>query len=350
MARRNARAAAAVLTLWAAAAALQAGGAWPRGEREPVQLPERLRDTGLYTPGGLEVNGANRAFSPQYPLWTDGAEKRRWVYLPPGAVIDGADESAWVLPVGTKFWKEFRFSGRPVETRMSWRVSATRWVFASYQWNDAGTDATLVPDDGAFGVAEVAPGKRHNIPARSDCLACHGSASERPLGFNALQLSQDRDPNAIHGEPLTPDMVTLDVLVREGRLRAARADIVSRPPRITSADPDTRAMLGYLFGNCASCHNGQGEIAALGPVMRLADLLTDGDAVARGLVGQRTSWTVPGVPRGHSVVLDPADPEQSAMLVRMRSRRPSSQMPPLGTVVRDDDAVAAIEAWVRRQR
>ena len=34
------------------------------------------------------------------------------------------------------------------------------------------------------------------------------------------------------------------------------------------------------------------------------------------------------------------------MLVRMRSRRPSSQMPPLGTVVRDEEAIDAITKWI----
>jgi hypothetical protein len=39
-------------------------------------------------------------------------------------------------------------------------------------------------------------------------------------------------------------------------------------------------------------------------------------------------------------------PELSTMLLRMRSRSPSSQMPPLGTVLRDEQAVAAISAWI----
>ena len=34
------------------------------------------------------------------------------------------------------------------------------------------------------------------------------------------------------------------------------------------------------------------------------------------------------------------------MLVRMRSRRPSTQMPPLGTAVVDDEAVALVTKWI----
>ena len=49
-----------------------------------VQAPSRLSETGLYVPGrGNIVDESNRVFTPQYPLWSDGAVKRRWVFLPP---------------------------------------------------------------------------------------------------------------------------------------------------------------------------------------------------------------------------------------------------------------------------
>jgi hypothetical protein len=48
-------------------------------------------------------------------------------------------------------------------------------------------------------------------------------------------------------------------------------------------------------------------------------------------------------------MLDRAAPDVSAMLARMRSRRPSSPMPPLGTVLRDQDALNAIERWKSRK-
>src|SRR5262245_34515069 len=83
---------------------------------EPTALPVHLADTGLFTPGSLDVvAAANRPFSPQYPLWTDGATKRRWVYLPEGGTIDASDIRRWEFPVGTRFWKEFSFAGRRVE-------------------------------------------------------------------------------------------------------------------------------------------------------------------------------------------------------------------------------------------
>jgi mono/diheme cytochrome c family protein len=248
--------------------------------------------------------------------------------------------------VGTRFWKEFSLDGRKIETRLSWRASEAGWVFASYAWNDGGTDAVLVPDDGLPAVTDIAPGRRHSIPSRTDCTACHGSDGN-PLGFNALQLSPDRDPNAVHGEPLPPGAVTLKELVEDRLFSPVRTDLVASPPRIRTANPETRAVLGYLAANCAMCHNGSGTIAAPGPVIRYDDLLRDGDAVARTLLRQPTRWQVPGAAEGDSMLVNPGSPDSSAILVRMRSRAPSSQMPPLGTVVRDQEAVEAIARWIK---
>lgn len=94
----------------------------------------------------MDVN--NRAFTPQYPLWSDGAGKRRWVQLPAGSTIDISNVDRWNFPVGTRFWKEFEFDGHQVETRFLWKVSEGNWVFASYAWNAGQTDAVLVPEGG----------------------------------------------------------------------------------------------------------------------------------------------------------------------------------------------------------
>ena len=79
-------------------------------------LPQRLSDTGLYVANSMRVSADNIAFAPQYPLWSDGTSKRRWIYLPPGAAIDASRVDAWEFPVGTRLWKEFGYDRR-VETR-----------------------------------------------------------------------------------------------------------------------------------------------------------------------------------------------------------------------------------------
>jgi hypothetical protein len=314
----------------------------------PPVAPGSLMETGLYAAPGV-VDPRNRPFSPQYPLWTDGAAKRRWIHIPDGRPIDATDAQEWQFPTGTKVWKEFAFGGRAVETRLLWKATDTIWVFASYVWNESGTDARLAPADGVSRVAEVAPNRFHSIPSVDQCRACHVTNRTEVLGFNALQLSTDRDPNALHGEPLEPGMTTLRTLAEQNLLSPARPELVSDPPRIPARTPEERALLGYLAGNCGVCHNRQGDLAPLGLHWKHSDMTTRGADALVGLTGHRSKWQVPGVPDGESLVVDPVHPEQSALLRRMRSRSPASQMPPIGTVVQDRDAVALLTGWLERQ-
>jgi hypothetical protein len=255
----------------------------------------------------------------------------------------------WSFPVGTKVWKEFSFGGRKVETRLLWKTGADAWVFASYAWNAEGTGAALAPAEGLMRVAEVAPNKYHNIPAVDQCRACHVSNRTELLGVNALQLSTDRDPNAPHAEALEPGMITAQTLVDENLMAPARPELIANPPRIAARTPDERALLGYLAGNCGACHNRQSDLAPLGLHWKHSDMTTRGADALAGLMAHRTKWQVPGVPEGESMVIDPLQPEQSAMLRRMRSRSPASQMPPMGTAVQDRDAVALVTRWLESQ-
>jgi hypothetical protein len=280
--------------------------------------------------------------------------------LPPGTAIDARSLDAWDFPVGTRFWKEFAFAGRKVETRLLWRTSAAGWTFASYRWNEAQTDAELVPVEGMPNVAEVAPGRRHSIPSVDDCRACHDSARTEILGFTALQLSPDRDPLAPHAEPLAPGMVTLATLVAERLIEPPRPELLAAPPRIQAPDARTRAVLGYLSANCGGCHNEESSLAPLGLFLK-AHLAPSHPAPSDAPSHPRTTalshlfrptakWHIPHAPDGASAVVTPGAPELSALLVRMRSRRPSSQMPPLGTVLHDRDAIDLVTAWIRDLR
>ncbi len=313
---------------------------------EPAPLPERLSETGLYRADGA-VDPHNRPYAPQYPLWTDGATKSRWIRLPAGARIDVRDVDAWGFPAGTVAWKEFAWDGHKVETRMIRAEADGRWTFATYVWNAEQTDAFLAPEDGVPDAYPIAAGRRHTIPGRADCLACHGSAPSRLLGFSALQLSDDRDPLAPHAEPADGRRLTLRTLVAEDRLAPARPELARRPPRIAAADPLERAARGYLSANCGHCHNARAPLARLGFAM-LAEFAppAPGTASVPGPVGAHTRYAIPGPGGDGTRAIAPGAPERSAVLHRMRSRRPSSQMPPLGTVVPDTVAIELVRRWI----
>ncbi|MEA2700728.1 MAG: hypothetical protein QOI66_4999, partial [Myxococcales bacterium] len=75
--------------------------------------PTTLVCTGLYADiVGKQLAPGIEAYAPAVPLWSDGADKQRWISLPAGSTIDNADPNEWKFPVGTKVWKEFSRDGR----------------------------------------------------------------------------------------------------------------------------------------------------------------------------------------------------------------------------------------------
>jgi hypothetical protein len=62
--------------------------------------------------------------------------------------------------------------------------------------------------------------------------------------------------------------------------------------------------------------------------------------------GRRGHWFVPEAPE-ESRIINPGHPESSALIRRVKSRRPISQMPPIGTVVADSQAVDLLTSWVQ---
>jgi hypothetical protein len=161
---------------------LTAGSA--AAQADPLEpLPARLRDTGLYAPGSMtRVADGVLPYAPQYPLWSDGTRKRRWILLPSGTAIDARRPDAWEFPPGTRLWKEFGYE-RPLETRYLERLADGTWRFAAYVWSADGRDAELAPEQGA--VVPGGPTGRYAVPARADCGACHEGPTVPVLGFTA---------------------------------------------------------------------------------------------------------------------------------------------------------------------
>lgn len=308
-------------------------------------LPPTLADTGLFADARRQVLQADViAFSPQYPLWSDGADKHRWLRLPPGTAIDARDPDAWVFPVGTQLWKTFAHAGRAVETRYVERRADGRWHYAVYLWNAEGTQATLAPARGTVLALPQAPGGRYEVPGRGDCLACHDSAVVPVLGFTALQLSTDRDPLAPHADLAGP--VDLRGLVARGIVRGLPGRLLRQPPRIAADTPTERAALGYLHGNCGHCHNADGSPAPVG--LRLAQSAGDAEGARQrvlastlGVVGRFRLAGGPDTP-----LIAPGQPAHSLLVQRLRSRQANTQMPPLGSRVPDTEGIALVERWI----
>lgn len=262
------------------------------------------------------------AFDVKYPLWSDGATKRRWLILPPGsAPIDNTDPEHWKFPPGTRFVKEFTRDGVLVETRILERIGPgdADYSLRTYVWNAAQTEAVL-DTDGALDVN----GTGHDAPSASQCMSCHNGEPGKVLGFSAVQLRSQM----------------IAQLSAAGRLKIPVPATTTFGP---TGDPTAVAALGYLHGNCGHCHNPNGLAGAINnQTLRL-------DAAAKP-VDQEPGWlttvnvTVTGNGLGATKRIDPMQPTNSAVIKRM-SVRGTGQMPLIATKLVDPDGVATVTAW-----
>lgn len=308
-----------------------AGGDAPRPTDAPAlaDAPDAA-DTcagppGLYREGGCtELADGVRRFVPRYALWSDGAEKERFVYLPPGARIDSTDPDGWVYPVGTIFWKTFARDGLRIETRMNEKVAEgvgpSAWRQRTFAWS---LDQRSVSEVTA-GVVD-ALGTGHDIPPTSLCVRCHdGAPTDVSLGFTAIQLNHEGSP------------VSLATLLSEDRLTVAIAEDAARVP----GDAITSEALGYLHANCGACHGGPAAPRGLRFWVGVGlDEPTTTDTFLTA-VGQRSGWP------GAAERILAGDPEGSAVVLRMSSRDPFDQMPPVATELVDEIGIATVRAWV----
>jgi hypothetical protein len=315
----------------AAGDASEAGDGESEAEADALapQPPNLLSATGLYENLSLgeRLAAGVMEYRPRFELWSDGAEKRRFVSLPAGSRIDTSDMDYWVYPVGTRLWKEFRRDGVRVETRLLEKTGPGSWSMIAYAWNAQGSDAAAVP----AGASDVL-GTGHDIPSRVMCGECHNHLPDRVLGFSAVQLS--------HG---------LGGVALGDLAAAARLTVVPPASLEVPGGPNAHAALGYLHANCGNCHNPRSGVfptVAMELWLSVASLQT-----VEATPSYRTTVGVPlqGVrptPDTPGLRIAPRDPAGSAVHHRMSARDPLAQMPPLATELPDAVALSLVAAWI----
>jgi hypothetical protein len=287
-----------------------------------------LAETGLYSDVASGAFAANLvSFAPTHVLWSDGAEKRRWISLPADTQIDTQDMDHWVFPIGTKFFKEFSLGGVKLETRLIERYGPGRddyWMGA-FAWNAAQNDAVFVENGQADQL-----GTPHDAPAQKQCWSCHQGEPGRGLGFSALQLA-----GAGPG-------IRLEALVRGDLLTV-------HPPRTdyhAPGEPAVAAALGYLHANCGHCHNRNGTSwpdTQMDLRLNIDDFSAPMTAAYRTTIGQSTfSYNNPMF----KVRVAPHDPAASALMFRMKARGIKDQMPSLATEMVDPTGIEVITRWI----
>jgi hypothetical protein len=309
----------------------------PAPPQPPAELPEQLSRTGLYDSAADSGLAAGvRPFRPRFELWSDGAEKSRWIWLPGDGVINTQNMNRWRFPVGTKLWKEFRKAGKRLETRMIWKRAepdeeSSGWVLETYLWDDEERDAVRRRD----GLVE-ARGTDHEVPPQAVCTDCHRAEYEAPIGFGAIQLSGD-------GEGLR-----LRELVEEGR-------VTMSPPTANGyslpGGAKDQAALGYLHANCGGCHSVDSLVFRdYGMFLRLdVDRLATVETTLTFMTTRlRDTLSIKAGDTGRYRIT-PGSPQDSELYRRMGIREvgpDSLMMPPVGSHTVDTAGRKVLADWI----
>lgn len=334
-------------------------------------MPKTFAATGLFpaAPDFSQHALSLHGFTPNPPLWSDGLEKERYLLLPAGKKIDDTNPKAWIFPVGTVLVKTFfddsaaAGARRPIETRVIRRVGTaddfTEYDYYLYQWNEAGTDATLVVDDRngdsqavqqvKITIKRMVEGQPfmvnagqpfdHTLPSRDNCSDCHqqnGNAYQTFIGFDEIRLNHKLTPASAKTQ--------LEELRDAGVFSQA-------PPTAARSivEPDANLLKAkqFVLGNCVHCHNEKGKVFDLAPEVFVAN--TVGQATTAQSVHPPAGW----------LRVKAGEPEMSVLFVQARRTPlpvPSTAgddrlrpMPPIGVndLAPDQAGLTAIEAWIK---
>lgn len=285
------------------------------------------------------------------PLFTDYAEKLRFVRLPEGATVPYNAREVLDFPVGTVIIKTFYYpldarkpekGRRLMETRLLIH-EAEGWKALPYHWNEAQTDAYLEVAGDITPVRWIdAAGKKQKVdyvmPNLNQCKGCHSLDGQMtPIGPSARQLNGDF-------AYATGPANQLAHWAAAGLLTGLPEALETVPRLAVWDDPatgdlDARAR-AWLDINCAHCHRAEGPAKTSG-------LFLDIHQTDPSVLGVNKPPVAAG--RGSGGLqfdIVPGQPEASILYYRMASTDPGVMMPELGRQLVQAEALTLIHDWI----
>jgi len=322
------------------AAVLALGGsiaAYPAlGATEPVAtvsdaavmdgFPATLADYGFFSDAPKQQPAAGvTPYRLNTPLYSDGADKLRFVYLPQGQRPTADGEGLLRFPVGSALIKTFAFGEgaerRLIETRVLLH-RAEGWEALPYLWNDEQTEAVLALVGGRTQV--VTPEGEaisYRIPNKNQCKECHGlEGAVVPIGPKARNMAAGWLKAVVGSVPAGADTMPR---------WEARAQV-----------PVEAAARAYLDVNCAHCHRRGATASNSGLDLRWEQRDPQAFGVfKRPVAAGRGSG-------GLEFGIVPGEPHASIMVHRMDSTETGVAMPELGKATVDSEGLGVVARWI----
>ncbi len=287
-------------------------------------------------------------YKPASELFTDYAEKSRFIWLPKGTKATYVNDIQNLnLPIGSALIKNFYYNNvqpanvtKIIETRVMIRKSSG-WIFAEYVWNDEQTDALLQSTGSSIPISwkdndNVIQTIDYQIPTPNQCMTCHSNNETAiPIGIKPQNLNC----NYTYAEGSQNQLQKLiDFGYLENNLPVAINSIVDYKDTSKSLDLRVRS---YFDINCAHCHSDGGS-ASYFPLLRLAFSETE-DPEKMGVCVAASSQ-IPGLPRGK--IVNPGNSAESYLYFSMNTNLTFNRMPRIGRTIIHKEGIQLVEQWI----
>jgi len=296
---------------------------------DPQHPPPRwLSETGCMDTQDPRKPGPDLVpFEVQNPLYSDGARKQRFLYVPEGARASISDDGDVSFPVGSVLVKHFSFGETPHETRLLVHHQ-DGWQGYSYEWTEDGTNAVLLES----GKTRSLTGDlRWDYPGRAECFQCHTESAGITLGPGFIQMGLGKLYELVERGSVDP---------AELASKQAHFPRPLVPPESGRVSDRARS---YLHVNCSHCHRSRAGASRVALDLRASVRLED-----TGLCDLPKTW--PPNPEANGLrILAPADPARSIILARLRAES-FLRMPPVGSRVIDEAGAALIQEWIMEMK
>jgi uncharacterized repeat protein (TIGR03806 family) len=285
------------------------------------------------------------------PLFSNYAEKLRFVKLPAGTQANYNDTSSFEFPVGTILIKNFYY---PVDFRNESKgrnILETRllvnqpegWQAYPYIWNSEQTDAYYDPAGETKTISFISKsGKKittpYVIPNKNQCKGCHTRNNQfMPIGTTARQLNKEVHYGVKQNQ--------LQYWASLNLLKKLPTDV--NIPKLSVWDDEKTGTLNeraraYLDANCGHCHSKSGPANTSGLFL---DIFEQDPAH----LGVNKSPVAAGRGAGDfQFDIKPGDPQRSILWYRMNTTDPAIAMPEIGREQIHVEGVKLIEEWIRK--
>ena len=312
-----------------------------------------LQDFGLFAaPSNARTHANENGFRYDLSatLFTDYADKDRFIFLPPGEKMNYDTSNVFDFPTGTLISKTFSLNlkspdgktvSRQIETRLLYKDATGLWNAREYVWNGSVARITYggqvtrfrtFPDSFAKAGLDV----DYQIPNVRQCASCHSIGDAlQPIGPKARFLNR-----AFAGGGANQ----LETWATAGILNGLPARLSDVPHAVDWADTSaalSERVRSYLDINCAHCHSLNGSARNTGLFLGF-DIAQNSRAY-----GICKTPVAAGIGSGgRSYDIQPGNVAASVLPYRISQSHLAVKMPQLGRSVTHVEAKAFLETWI----